>query len=129
MPSLKITPFSGMNERSTSDCPRFSFPNTNPACDVRLVNGSRTAKYSSSASHGSRYVSGAGGVRSLSPAWLIGIDRGIRPVVGSYSSVAFATLDSIGNVNPAVTRNAPVTIDCSQPVDPAPVDTITPLDD
>jgi hypothetical protein len=32
-------------------------------------------------------------------------------------------------VTPAVMRAAPVTMDCSQPVEPAPVETMMPLDD
>src|SRR5262249_18310760 len=96
-PSLKITPCSGIYERSTSGWRGVSLPNTRLACEVRLVKASRTVKYNSSASHGGGWFPGGGG-------WVVG--RWGRGVVGGG----------------LVRRER------TQPVEPAPVETISPLE-
>jgi hypothetical protein len=58
MPSEKMTPDSGMRERTISGCSASTGPNTSEACELRLGNGSRTANRSQRVSQGSGSYSG-----------------------------------------------------------------------
>src|SRR5690348_2721799 len=118
IPSLKITPFSGICETRTRGCCAVTRPKTIVAWVVLLGNGSRTVKHKYSASHGNSLRAENAGCGRPRPE-----SCGGRPNISAWVSRA--------NCDPAfwTIPAAPVNKLLSQPVEPTPVEIITPLDD